>query len=43
MICAGGYKVTVDRGGKMAAQGLEQAIKCQTCANPNVDVSFRST
>lgn len=32
MSCAGGYKVTVDRGGKMAAQGLEQAIKCQTCA-----------
>src|SRR5262249_34570032 len=28
--CAGGYKVAVDRGGKMAAQGTQQAIKCRT-------------
>ena len=34
-MCGGsGFKVEVDRGGKMAPAGTQQAIKCLTCTSP---------
>lgn len=38
MCTASGFKITVDRKGKMAPPGTQQAIKCLTCAKyPNMD------
>jgi hypothetical protein len=34
--CMGsGYQIAIDRGGQNPPQGLEQVIKCRTCAKPN--------
>ena len=31
---ASGFQIAIDRGGQNPPQGLEQVIKCRTCARP---------
>jgi hypothetical protein len=34
---ASGFQIDVDRGGQMPPAGVQQSIKCRTCAKPNDD------